>query len=1142
MSRKRYIIFLVVCGFFFLLSPLESAFAETFVTENIESEVTWTLEGSPYILQTNINMWGEYTSLTIEPGVEVYVDAPPEDFDGYPYYGIITGGGATFTANGTKDLPILFASRNAQGGNLDQEYCDGYCWGGIRIGKDTTLSLSHLNIYHASTGLYLFFTNQYGQYKDIHISYGERGFLFYRSRGHLVRPVLSHVETGVEGLYNTSHTLIDELEATHVGTLLTTREAAHITMQNSVARHISKKGFRLGVYGNFTLINNAFHFDTSASIGSIGKDSNMKMGFNDFAFDSYDDSNIGIYIGTDPNSHLYNNRIQNANIAIYTRSGRYQRYERFTSDTLIENTVFSGNNRGIYATGNGRVTVENSIFENSRERDVFMEGNDPVVARGNYWGSETGPTHTNNPDGEGGVVEGDVDYSDWLTEKPEIKAGMQPFDKYGVEKKLTPVIFIPGITASYLIDGENGEEKWPRALKGVLLPDDNYLKELSLFNDGQNSVNDVKEGDIFREVVNKNITQDFIEDLESIGYIEGETFFPFPYDWRFDTRMTGELLKAKIDAVLLETEAEQVTLIAHSMGGLVAKSYAADYGKESIDKVVFVGTPHIGAPKAFKVLMWGDSMGFRVGPFKLNEKRIQEISQNFPSVYQLLPTGKYFEERGGEYVTDTTTVFADGSYDYDETRGYLQDQGRNSLMFDTIEPLHSSIENMDFGEVQTYTFAGCQSPTLGEFIIGNNSSKALIGDEDSFDYKILYINGDDVVPIESASHQEVDEIYYVNETSHAFMMNDTDVRKGILDILSGGTASESEFSSRVGACGDISGTVVSTHSPVNLHIYDSSGGHVGLLEDGTLEEGIEGVHVEMIEDVMYMFIDESVSGSLDIQIDAYDTGSYDLYIQKVHNGEYIETRLYNDVELVTSTSVTTFTLDTEDLSSIELSIDDENDGTIDTLISEVSVSTSVDVVSPVTHLSESGSSEKEITLITEDESEILRTWYRLDSGEWQIYEYPFLAQSSSTVSYFSIDIAGNTESMKSSNIEVQHTVSSGSSSRQKRIVVQEEEEAVKEKKEEETDEAIEEVMVEETTEESVQEILIEKELVKEKKEEENTEEDEVSIADVEKVEDIKEGDVPALLSASVSDATSENLWHRIRNFFKRVFHLFKRKS
>ena len=138
------------------------------------------------------------------------------------------------------------------------------------------------------------------------------------------------------------------------------------------------------------------------------------------------------------------------------------------------------------------------------------------------------------------------------------------------------------------------------------------------------------------------------------GYEEDKDLFVFPYDWRFSNTKTAELLNKKINRIMLDTGAEQVDIVAHSMGGIVTKTLIKDYGSVKINKVVFLGTPHLGSPKGTKTLVFGDDMGITTANDSvsvLNPKIIKVISQNMPSIYELMPSKKYFE-KVGEYLAN----------------------------------------------------------------------------------------------------------------------------------------------------------------------------------------------------------------------------------------------------------------------------------------------------------------------------------------------------------------------------------------------------------------------------------------------------------------------------------------------------------
>lgn len=55
------------------------------------------------------------------------------------------------------------------------------------------------------------------------------------------------------------------------------------------------------------------------------------------------------------------------------------------------------------------------------------------------------------------------------------------------------------------------------------------------------------------------------------------------------------LLNRRIEEVCADTGSQQVTLIAHSMGGLICRSYLARHGIERVDRLFTLATPHAGS-------------------------------------------------------------------------------------------------------------------------------------------------------------------------------------------------------------------------------------------------------------------------------------------------------------------------------------------------------------------------------------------------------------------------------------------------------------------------------------------------------------------------------------------------------------------
>jgi hypothetical protein len=123
--------------------------------------------------------------------------------------------------------------------------------------------------------------------------------------------------------------------------------------------------------------------------------------------------------------------------------------------------------------------------------------------------------------------------------------------------------------------------------------------------------------------------------MQALGY---DASF-FPYDWRESAQVAArELVR-----VIRERD-EPVKLIAHSMGGLVARLAIAELdavGEVSrVRRCVMVGTPHAGAPAAILALRGTFGLVDWLHRFDLahtSEELARDVWASFPSVYELLP-------------------------------------------------------------------------------------------------------------------------------------------------------------------------------------------------------------------------------------------------------------------------------------------------------------------------------------------------------------------------------------------------------------------------------------------------------------------------------------------------------------------------
>jgi len=110
----------------------------------------------------------------------------------------------------------------------------------------------------------------------------------------------------------------------------------------------------------------------------------------------------------------------------------------------------------------------------------------------------------------------------------------------------------------------------------------------------------------------------------------------FPYDWRLGLDDLGTVLAARIAA-----ERKPVTLIAHSMGGLVARMAAAKLAKRHVRKLIMLGTPNGGSFAPVQALR--GTYPFLRKLATLDRKHSAEflaeaVFGTFPGLCHLLPT------------------------------------------------------------------------------------------------------------------------------------------------------------------------------------------------------------------------------------------------------------------------------------------------------------------------------------------------------------------------------------------------------------------------------------------------------------------------------------------------------------------------
>ena len=230
-----------------------------------------------------------------------------------------------------------------------------------------------------------------------------------------------------------------------------------------------------------------------------------------------------------------------------------------------------------------------------------------------------------------------------------------------------PVIVIPGILGSELINSKTREKVWPSAFRTSEegLP---ISANLEANRDDLVPGKIIETAKLAKLLPEIYVYRDLLEALRRYaGYREGDwqnpaadgdrdTFYVFSYDWRQDNVTNARELFRRVQQLKskLKNQDLKFNVVAHSMGGLIAR-YAAMYGDADlpagdaaiqptwngaahIGKIVMIGVPNEGSADAFATLVEGYSIteGLRRRVPLLNKLTAEDAART-PSVFQLLP-------------------------------------------------------------------------------------------------------------------------------------------------------------------------------------------------------------------------------------------------------------------------------------------------------------------------------------------------------------------------------------------------------------------------------------------------------------------------------------------------------------------------
>jgi len=251
-----------------------------------------------------------------------------------------------------------------------------------------------------------------------------------------------------------------------------------------------------------------------------------------------------------------------------------------------------------------------------------------------------------------------------------------------------PLVFIPGIAGSKLTGngqtGANGNQEylWP-----TIEPQDIRALNLHAFVSDIKAVGIVLDYDPFfagigREIVYGPLMNYLVQDLQyrefnfaerpermTNNYLleqpwpEKPTLFTFPYDWRQRNSSHVDTLHDYISQIRQLHDGAKVDVIVHSMGGILLRQYmlTSDYAL-GINKVITIGTPCWGSPKALYRMLTGEFYPYKIIDIP-NRAEMKAALRSMPSTAELLPP---FQDG---HISGRTTLLSEGGRDLNGTGG-----------------------------------------------------------------------------------------------------------------------------------------------------------------------------------------------------------------------------------------------------------------------------------------------------------------------------------------------------------------------------------------------------------------------------------------------------------------------------------------
>ncbi len=265
-----------------------------------------------------------------------------------------------------------------------------------------------------------------------------------------------------------------------------------------------------------------------------------------------------------------------------------------------------------------------------------------------------------------------IDYINWINQKSIISISGNP-NNFDSDSIYAPSVIIKDNKEYLYYAGSNGQHlQIGLAIREDAVPEKTPVVIIPGFMASWN-----RDAILHNAVVNTGDWQltPFVEEYKGIintfknlGYVENKDFLVYPYDWRKPLDQDATDLNNFLQQKIWNDKPDaKIDLVGHSLGGLVARTWAQKYNPDKVDKLITVGTPHKGTAQVYKSVEAGE-IDKSNDWLWLAEKSILMLNKNtietdketvndrLPILADMLPIEPFLKQNGSNISIDSMQI------------------------------------------------------------------------------------------------------------------------------------------------------------------------------------------------------------------------------------------------------------------------------------------------------------------------------------------------------------------------------------------------------------------------------------------------------------------------------------------------------